>query len=113
MLPNNHSNFSTRLKQLKQAIYHIYNDFIQKQSPDSKEKMAIVINPVPGVFDNTNAGSVYYPLVSGVANSFFPHALKNQDPNDGFARVAFGHGYATVLDDFPVISMATIKIPFL
>jgi hypothetical protein len=73
--------------------------------------MAIVINSIPGIFDNTLAGPYYYPFISGVANSYFPYALKNQDPNEGFARIAFGHGYATVLDDFPVISMATIKNP--
>ena len=73
--------------------------------------MALVVNPVPGIFDDTLAGPLYYPYISGVANSFFPHALKSQDPADGFARIAFGHGYATVLDDFPVISMATIKDP--
>ena len=111
MLPNNHPNFSTRFNQLKQAIYFIYNDFIQKQPPDSREKMAIVINPIPGIFDNSDVGPIYYPLVSGVANSFFPYALKIQDPKNGFARIAFGHGYATVLDEFPVISMATIRNP--
>lgn len=111
MLPNNHPDFSLRFNQLIQAIYHIYNDFIQKQPPDSQERMAIVINPIPGIYDDTLAGSVYYPLVSGVANSFFPYALKTQNPEEGFARVAFGHGYATVLDDFPVISMATIRNP--
>jgi hypothetical protein len=73
--------------------------------------MAVVINPIPGLFDDTLAGPVYYPYISGVANSFFPHALKNQNPKEGFARVAFGHGYAAVLDDFPVISMATIRNP--
>ena len=111
MLPNNHPNFSVRFDQLVQAISFIYKDFIQKQPADSQEKMAIVINPIPGIYDNTDAGSIYYPLVSGVANSFFPYALKSQNPNHGFARVAFGHGYATVLDDFPVISMATIQQP--
>ena len=111
MLPNNHAHFSCRVNQLKQAIYHIYNDFITQQQPESQEEMAIVINPIPGIFEDTLAGPVYYPLVSGVANSFSPYALKIQDPNEGFARVAFGHGYATVLDDFPVISMSTIKNP--
>jgi len=111
MLPNNHPEFLTRLNQLKQAIYFIYKDFIGNQPPGSQEKMAIVINPIPGIFDNTLAGPYYYPFISGVANSYFPYALKNQNPNDGFARIAFGHGYATVLDDFPVISMATIKNP--
>ncbi len=111
MLPNNHPDFSVRFDQLKQAIQHIYNDFIRKQPPGSPEKMGIVINPIPGIHDNTFAGAVYYPLVSGVANSFFPYALKTQNPEEGFARIAFGHGYATVLDDFPVISMATIQNP--
>jgi hypothetical protein len=111
MIPNNHPDDMTRFDQLKLAIYHIYNDFIQKQPSESVEKMAIVINPIPGIFDDTLAGPFYYPYISGVANSFFPYALKTQDTNEGFARIAFGHGYATVLDEFPVISMATIKKP--
>lgn len=111
MLPNNNPDFSTRFDQLIQAITFIYKDFIEKQSPDSHEKMAIVLNPIPGIYEKSDAGSIYYPLVSGVANSFFPYALKSQDPKEGFARIAFGHGYATVLDDFPVISMATINNP--
>lgn len=111
MLPNNHADFKVRFNQLVQAVYYIYRDFIHNQPPDSLEKMAIVINPIPGIHDSTLAGPVYYPLVSGVANSFFPYALKTQNPEEGFARIAFGHGYATVLDDFPVISMATIRNP--
>ena len=111
MLPNNHSDFSIRLEQLKQAICYIYADFILRQPPESEEKMAIVINPIPGIYDDTLAGPFYYPFISGVANSFFPYALKTQNPDEGFARIAFGHGYATVLDDFPVISMVTIKNP--
>jgi hypothetical protein len=111
MLPNNHPDPKVRVAQAVQAIGHIYDDFRRKQPPDSREKMAIVINPIPGLFDDTDAGPVYYPYISGVASSFFPHALKNQNPKEGFARIAFGHGYATVLDDFPVISMATIRNP--
>ena len=111
MLPNNHPDTSVRFEQLKLAVNCIYDDFIKKQPADGIEKMAIVINPIHGVFDDTQAGPFYYPYISGVANSFFPYALKTQDPSEGFARIAFGHGYATVLDDFPVISMATIKNP--
>jgi hypothetical protein len=111
MLPNNHPDPNIRLVQAVRAIGHIFDDFRGKQPPDSREKMAVVINPIPGLFDDTRAGPVYYPYISGVASSFFPHALKNQDPKEGFARIAFGHGYATVLDDFPVISMATIRNP--
>jgi hypothetical protein len=111
MLPNNHPDFQTHVHQVQQAIYYIYNDFTRKQPPSSREKMAVILNPIPGIFDDTAAGPCYYPYISGVANSYFPHALKTQDPKEGFARIAFGHGYATVLDDFPVISMATIKNP--
>lgn len=111
MLPNNHPDPAARLNQLVQAIYYIYDDFTREQPADSGEKMAIVLNPIPGNLYHTHAGPIYYPLVSGVANSFFPYALKTQDPNEGFARVALGHGYAVVLDDFPVVSMATIRHP--
>ena len=111
MLPNNHPDRDIRFEQLKLAVNCIYEDFIKKQPAGGIEKMAIVINPIPGIYDDTEAGPFYYPYISGVANSFFPYALKTQDPSEGFARIAFGHGYATVLDDFPVISMATIKNP--
>jgi hypothetical protein len=111
MLPNNHPEPKVRFAQAVLAIGHIYDDFRRKQPAHSPERMAVVINPIPGLFDDTLAGPVYYPYISGVASSFFPHALKNQNPEEGFARIAFGHGYATVLDDFPVISMATIRNP--
>ena len=111
MLPNNHPDFSLRFNQLALAISHIYGDFKRQQLPESREKMAIVINPIPGIHEESLAGPVYYPMVSGVANSFFPYALKSQKADEGFARLAFGHGYATVLDDFPVVSMATIQNP--
>jgi hypothetical protein len=111
MLPNNHPDPAVRFDQLQLAVGHVYDHFIRRQAGDETEKMAIVINPIPGLFDDTLAGPVFYPYISGVANSFFPHALKTQDPREGFARIAFGHGYATVLDDFPVISMATICNP--
>jgi hypothetical protein len=111
MLPNNHPDPAVRLGQMVKAIGYIYTDFAARQGGENRDKMAVVINPVPGIFDDTLAGPLYYPYISGVANSFFPHALKSQKPEDGFARIAFGHGYATVLDDFPVISMATIRDP--
>lgn len=111
MLPNNHPESAVRFSQALQAIYHIYLDFLERQPPESPEKMAVVLNPIPGLLDDTLAGPVYYPYISGVATSFFPYALKNQDPGEGFARIAFGHGYATVLDDFPVLCMATIRNP--
>ena len=111
MLPNNHADAGVRQKQLTLAVRHIYDHFAARQAGAAEERMAIVINPIPGLFDDTPAGPFFYPYVSGVADSFFPYALRTQDPKEGYARIAFGHGYATVLDDFPVISMATIRDP--
>jgi hypothetical protein len=111
MLPNNHPDPQVRVRQLMLAIRHVYDDFSGRQGQDPEARMAIVVNPIPGLFDDTAAGPYFYPYVSGVADSYFPYALKNQDPKEGYARIAFGHGYATVLDDFPVISMATICNP--
>lgn len=111
MLPNNNHDPAVRLDQLALAVRHIYEHFIAGQGTDTAEKMAVVINPIPGLFDDTAAGPFFYPYISGVADSFFPYALRTQDPKEGYARIAFGHGYATVLDDFPVISMATIRNP--
>jgi len=111
MLPNNHPDFGVRVAQLTSAVRHIYDHFIANHPGDCREKMAIVVNPIPGLLDDTLAGPFFYPFVSGVANSFFPYALKVQDPSEGYARVAFGHGYATVLDDFPVVPVATIRHP--
>jgi hypothetical protein len=111
MLPNNHPDASIRRHQLVRAVHHIFTHFAANAGASGTEQMAVVINPIPGLFDDTLAGPCFYPYVSGVANSFFPYALKMQDPAEGYARIAFGHGYATVLDDFPVISMATIKQP--
>ncbi|MFO7652298.1 MAG: hypothetical protein R6X25_00590, partial [Candidatus Krumholzibacteriia bacterium] len=111
MLPNNHPDPAMRLEQLELAVRHIYDHFFAGQGEDTVEKMAIVINPIPGMLDDTPAGPFFYPYVSGVADSYFPYALRTQDPKEGYARIAFGHGYATVLDDFPVISMATIRNP--
>ena len=111
MLPNNHPDEDIKFRQFEMAVRHIYEHFIHRQSGEEREAMGIAVNPIPGVFDDTMTGPVYYPYISGVANSYFAHALKTQDPGEGFARIAFGHGYATVLDDFPVISMATISHP--
>lgn len=111
MLPNNHPDPQVRVRQLLLAISHVYDDFAGRQEQDPEASMAVVVNPIPGLFDDTAAGPYFYPYVSGVADSFFPYALKNQDPREGYARIAFGHGYATVLDDFPVIPMATITKP--
>ncbi|MGE5741347.1 MAG: hypothetical protein ACM32H_04845, partial [Candidatus Aminicenantes bacterium RBG_16_66_30] len=48
MLPNNHPDPAVRRFQAARAIECIYLDFLRKQDASSPEKMAIVINPIPG-----------------------------------------------------------------
>ena len=117
MLPNIHPDPEVRFRQFQAAITSIFDKFIARYAlrGQSSENLAFLVNPVPGVTTRTNAGSYFYPLSSGVADSFFKHPLNLedglQDPRGGFARVAFGHGYAAVRDDFEVIPVATIRKP--
>jgi len=104
MIPN--SNFN----QFQSAMLRIYENFEKAQINDS-ESVEIVVNPIPGVLDRTPAGLYYYPMSSGVADSFFYYPVEDKRSDEGIARIAFGHGYAVVRDDFPVIPMLTIRNP--
>jgi len=117
MLPNCHKSPEVRFAQLRQAIKHIYDRFSARKEaqPDQRTTVAVLVNPIPGVASDTRAGKIYHPMSSGVADSLFRYPLTLddglQDPEEGFARVAFGHGYAVVLDQFEVIPVATIRKP--
>ena len=117
MLANRHPDPEERFSQFLQAVTHIYSKFARRMDALGRgsETMAFLVNPFPGVVSNTAAGAFFHPMSSGVADSFFQHPLTlaegMQDPREGFARVAFGHGYATVRDDFEVVPIATIKRP--
>jgi len=97
MLPNNHRNKKTRLKQLSQAIKLVYASVFYKEamsyidSTSSKieeEKMAVVIQKVVG----HDYGGRHYPMFSGVvqSNNFYP--VSHQKPEDGIANLAVGLG---------------------
>jgi hypothetical protein len=117
MLPNSHGSQEERFENFHCSIVNIYEKFIRRTAENNEEgnTLAILINPIPGISGRTNAGSFFYPMSSGVADSFFAHPLTldsgPQDPSEGFARVAVGHGYAVVLDTFEVLPLATIKRP--
>jgi hypothetical protein len=117
MLPNSHGSPEARFASFRRAIENIYEKFFRRTAEDNVEgnTLAILVNPIPGISTRTNAGSFFYPMSSGVADSFFAHPLTldsgPQDPGEGFARVAVGHGYAVVLDAFEVLPLATIKQP--
>ncbi|HLN21412.1 MAG TPA: PEP/pyruvate-binding domain-containing protein [Bacteroidales bacterium] len=101
LLPNNHPDPDVRLKQLTQAIKLVFCSIF---SPESRkffdaisfkaelEKMAIVIQTVVGnQFEN-----VFYPHISGTAQSFNFYPVSHMKPEDGVAILAIGLGQYVV-----------------
>ncbi len=117
MLPNHHPRLEQRFAQFRRALTLIYDKFARRPNagPDDEGALSVLVNPIPGVASDTRVGKLYYPMSSGVADSVFKYPLTvedgPQDPTEGFARVAFGHGYGVVLDAFEVIPMATVRNP--
>ena len=117
MLPNRHRERDQRFSQFLRTLRLIYDKYAARpMAPGEREDvLAVLVNPIPGVASETRAGSMFYPMSSGVADSVFKYPLTvedgPQDPSEGFARVAFGHGYGVVLDAFEVIPMATVCNP--
>jgi len=97
LLPNNHPDINVRLTQLMDAIKLV---FASVYSPEARgyieainykldeEKMAIVIQEVVGhQYDD-----VFYPHISGVAQSYNYYPFAHMKPEEGFAVAALGLG---------------------
>jgi hypothetical protein len=117
MLANNRRDQAESFAQFLQVIGFIYDRYVSRALATEGDLygIAIVVNPIHGITSSSRAGAFYYPMASGVADSFFryPLVLDNgaQNPTEGFARIAMGHGYGVVRDDFEVIPVATIRNP--
>ncbi|MCX6305126.1 MAG: pyruvate, phosphate dikinase [Bacteroidetes bacterium] len=97
LIPNNHPDPRVRLEQLMDAIKLVYASVY---SPTAKgyieavnyrieqEKMAVVIQEVVG----HQYQDVYYPHISGVAQSFNYYPFAHMKPEEGFAVAALGLG---------------------
>jgi len=97
LLPNNHHDQSERLSQVMNAIKLVfasafsgtakgYVKAIQYKIED--EKMAVIIQEVVGnKYDN-----LFYPHLSGVAQSYNFYPFAHMKPEEGFALAAFGLG---------------------
>ncbi len=97
LIPNNHADPKVRLDQLMDAIKLVYASVY---SPTAKgyieavnyrieqEKMAVVIQEVVG----HQHEDVYYPHISGVAQSFNYYPFAHMKPEEGFAVAALGLG---------------------
>jgi len=97
LLPNNHSETSLRLQQLKDAIKLVYasiysdnarNYFSAINCRIDDEKMAIIIQEVVG----NQYGGCYYPHISGTAQSYNYYPVADMKPEDGYAVAALGLG---------------------
>lgn len=101
LLPNNHKDPEIRLRQLAEAIKlvfcSIYSDnsriyFEAINFKIDQEKMAVVIQPVAG----NQYENVYYPHISGTAQSFNFYPVSHMKPGDGVAVIATGLGQYVV-----------------
>ncbi|NPA43213.1 MAG: pyruvate, phosphate dikinase [Chlorobi bacterium] len=97
LLPNNSPDRKKRFKQLTDAVKLVYASvFFQRSLNYSRalnkklgeEKMAIVIEEVVG----HEYDGLYYPHISGVAQSYNFYPFSDMRPDDGFAVIAIGLG---------------------
>jgi CheY-like chemotaxis protein len=101
MFPNNHADINVRLKKLTSAIKLVFASVFMKNARDyisninyklEEEKMAVIIQNIVG----SEFDGLYYPHISGVAQSynFYPTSkLKN---SDGIATIGVGMGKSVV-----------------
>ncbi len=97
ILPNSHEYLHIRLKQTCDAIKLVYASVFSKTSRDyinainykiEEERMAVVIQELVG---NTH-DNVYYPQISGTAQSYNYYPYGHMKPEDGYAVCAVGLG---------------------
>ncbi|UCF64133.1 MAG: phosphoenolpyruvate synthase [bacterium] len=97
MLPNVHSDIQIRLRHLLDAIRLIYASVFYRQPKEyvkntdyriEEEKMAVVIQQCAGIrFKN-----LFYPILSGVAQSYNYYPLEPMQPHEGIVHLALGLG---------------------
>ncbi|MBN2237325.1 MAG: pyruvate, phosphate dikinase [Bacteroidales bacterium] len=97
ILPNSHANIDVRLQQLSDAIKLVYASIYSDTSiayveainyKIEEEKMAIIIQEVVG----NQYEQVFYPQISGVAQSHNYYPIGHMKPEEGFANIALGLG---------------------
>ena len=97
LLPNTHEDIEVRLKQLTDAIKLVYSSIFTETAKNyfdavdykiEEEKMAVIIQEVVGEkYDN-----LYYPHISGVAQSYNYYPFSYMKPEDGIVVLALGLG---------------------
>ena len=101
MLPNNHPDVAIRLAQLFQAIKQVYASTYLKEPRTfigrtlhrmEDEKMAVILQALTG----REQQDVYYPAISGVAQSHNFYPISRMKPEDGIVHMALGLGKTVV-----------------
>jgi len=97
LLPNNHPDQNERIRQLTDAIKLVYASAYSANAKGyvkainyniEDEKMAIVIQEAVG----NRYGNLYYPHISGVAQSYNFYPFAHMKPEEGFGLAAVGLG---------------------
>ncbi len=97
LLPNNHPDLLVRLEQVTDAIKMVYASVFSIKAKNyikaidykiEEEKMAIVIQAVIG----KQYDEVFYPHISGVAQSYNFYPFGHMKPEEGFSVLGFGLG---------------------
>ncbi|MBN2166686.1 MAG: pyruvate, phosphate dikinase [Marinilabiliaceae bacterium] len=97
LLPNNHPDIEVRVSQLSEAVRMVYASIFSEGARSyfnavnykiEEERMAVIIQELVGhSFDG-----LYYPNISGVAQSFNYYPFSYMQPEDGFAVIGVGLG---------------------
>ncbi len=97
MIPNNNADVEVRLKQLMEAVKLVYASVFSEMARNytkslnqklGEEKMAVVIQELVG----EEHDGLYFPLISGVAQSYNYYPFGNMDPMNGSSSLAIGLG---------------------
>ncbi|MFZ5949476.1 MAG: PEP/pyruvate-binding domain-containing protein [Candidatus Rifleibacteriota bacterium] len=100
-LPNNHPDLETRLKQVEDAIKLVYASVYSKEAREyfdainyniEEEKMAVVIQQIVG----KQHGNLFYPMISGVGQSYNYYPFSYIKPDDGVGMLVLGLGRLVV-----------------
>ena len=101
VVPNSHEEAEIRFKQLSDAVKLVYASVFYASPVQyaknadiriEEEKMAVLIQELVG----ERYGDLYYPAISGVAQSYNFYPYYPMKPEDGTASLALGLGKAIV-----------------
>ena len=101
MVPNDHEDIEVRLEHLLKAVKQVYastyfrnpKSFARRVGHRTEdEKMAVIIQQVAG----RRYDSLFFPAISGVAQSYNYYPFNKMKPEDGVATIAMGLGKTVV-----------------